>query len=109
MEIYKLSTLKLSLLFFMLIFLNACNQFAPFEDRRREPATERIYVGSSKPTHPVICYNPLFHNKNKVEALAQGVCSKNVPDSTATLIKDDSFSCRLFVPSKAYYECVVDK
>lgn len=105
MEFYKLSTLKLSLLLFMLIILNACSQFTPFEDRRREPGTEYIYVGSSKPGFPVICYNPSFYKQEKITDMAEKLCQKYDTNTHATFIKNDSFSCRLFVPSKAYYEC----
>lgn len=55
-----MSTLKLSLLLSLVLSVSACSQFAPFEDRRREPGTEYVYVGASKPGRPAVCYNPLF-------------------------------------------------
>ena len=103
---YKLSTIKLSLLFFVLVFVCACSQVTPFEDRRREPGTEYIYVGSSKPGAPVICYNSLFYSKEEINLMANDLCATNDENTKAELVKTDSFSCRLLVPTKAYYKCV---
>ena len=101
-----MSTLKLSLLLSVLISVSACSQFSAFEDRRREPGTTYIYVGSSKPTSPAICYNPLWDNNEEIQALADEICQKTDAQTHAKFIKKDYFSCRLFVPSKAYYKCV---
>jgi len=105
-----LSTLKLSILVFLCAIISACSQFAPFEDRRREPGTEYIYVGASKPGYPAICYNPLFYDKNK-EILEQAdkLCKEHNPSTHAELTDIDYFTCRVFIPSKAYYKCVADK
>lgn len=104
-----MSTLKLSLLLFALTSVASCSQIAPFEDRRREPGTEQVYVGASKPGYPAICYNPLFYNENKITEMADALCQKHQEGARAELIDKDIFTCRLFVPSKAYYKCVVDK
>jgi len=103
-----LSTLKLSILIFLCAVVSACSQFAPFEDRRREPGTEYIWVGASKPGSPAICYNPLFYGQEKILEQADELCKKEDVASHAELVDVDHFTCRLFVPSKAYYKCVVD-
>lgn len=105
-----MSTLKLSILIFLCAVVSACSQVTPFEDRRREPGTENIYVGASHPGSPAICYNPLFYSKDK-EVLQQAdqLCKANDPHTHAELVDVDYFTCRLFVPSLAYYKCVVDK
>ncbi len=103
-----MSTLKLTLLLFPLFCVAACTQFGPFEDRRREPGTQYVYVGSSKPGKPVICYNPLFTGQDRVKAMADGLCEENKAGTHAEAADRDYFSCRLFVPSKAYYKCVAD-
>lgn len=104
-----MSTLKLSLLLSMFFLISACSQFAPFEDRRREPGTEYVYVGASKPGRPAICYNPLFYDREEVKAKADELCRQHKEKTHAEEIDNDIFSCRLFVPSKAYYKCVADK
>ena len=101
-----MSTLKLSLLLSVLICISACSQFSAFEDRRREPGTAYIYVGSSKPTRPVICYNPIWDNETEIKAMADDICRQNDPATHAEFTDKDYFSCRLFGPSKAYYKCV---
>ncbi len=103
-----MSTLKLSLLLFPLFYMTACSQFGPFEDRRREPGTEYVYVGASKPGKPVICYNPLFTKQYKLKAMADELCAENKVGTHAEEADHDYFSCRLFVPSKTYYKCVAD-
>ena len=93
----------------MVLTISSCSQFAPFEDRRREPQTERIYVGTSKEGAPTICYNPLFYNKVEINKIADDICKDYDSKTKASLVKNDIFSCRLFVPSRAYYKCIVDK
>lgn len=101
-----MSTLKLSLLLSLLLGISACSQISPFEDRRREPGTEYVYKGASRPGKPAICYNPLLDNEAEVREVADELCRKNNPDTQAELVNIDYFTCRLFVPSKAYYKCV---
>lgn len=103
-----MSTLKLSISIFLFIFAAGCTQFSAFEDRRREPGTEYIWVGASKPDKPAICYNPLFYSQEDIKEQADEICKKQKENTHAKLVDIDYFSCRLFVPSKAYYECVVD-
>ncbi len=101
-----MSTLKFSLLLFLLLSVCSCVQVAPFEDRRREPGTEQIYVGSSKPGAPAICYNPLWENSASIKEKADELCRQNDKATEAELVNVDYFTCRLFVPAKAYYKCV---
>lgn len=103
-----MSTLKLSLLLSLVLSVSACSQLDAFEDRRREPGTEYIYVGASKPTAPVICYNPLWEEDADLLEMADGICKKNNPETKAEFVDKDYFSCRLFVPAKAYYKCIAE-
>lgn len=97
-----MSTLKLSLLLFMVTGIAAC---APFEDRRREPGTEYVYVGASKPGNPAVCYNPLLTTPEEVKSMADELCRQHQAKTHAVLVDNDVFTCRLFIPSKAYYKC----
>ncbi|MBQ8750633.1 MAG: hypothetical protein IJZ30_03230 [Alphaproteobacteria bacterium] len=104
-----MSTLKLTLLCFIVLAISSCSQVRPFEDRQREPGTVYIYKGSSKPGKPAICYNSLFYEEAEIKEMADDLCKKYQANTKAKLLKVDSFSCRLFVPSKAYYQCDVEK
>ena len=104
-----MSTLKLSLLLSLVLGISACSQFRAFEDRRREPGTEYVYVGASKPAAPVLCYNPLWESDASLLEKADALCRQNDAASKAELIDKDYFTCRLFVPSKAYYRCVAQE
>ena len=105
-----MSILKLSIFIFLCVVTTACSQFAPFEDRRREPGTVYIYVGESKPGKPALCYNPMFYDKDgNVLEQADKLCKEYDAKTHAEFVDVDYFSCRLFVPSKAYYKCVADK
>ena len=101
-----MSTLKLSLLLSLVFVVSACSQLAPFEDRRREPGTEQIYVGSSKPAKPAICYNPLWEDNEDIQKMADKICQDNNTGTKAELVTKDAFSCKLFVPTKAYFKCI---
>lgn len=101
-----MSTLKLLISIFLFILVSACTQFEAFEDRRREPGTEYVWVGASKPEKPAICYNPLFYSKEKIKEKADEICRQNKANTHAELVDIDYFSCRLLIPSKAYYKCV---
>ena len=103
-----MSTLKLLISIFLFTLVSACAQFEAFEDRRREPGTEYIWVGSSKPQAPAICYNPLFYSQEELKEKADEICRKNQADTHAELVDISYFSCRLLIPSKAYYKCVAD-
>ena len=104
-----MSTLKLLISIFLLTSIASCSQFEAFEDRRREPSKEHIWVGSSKPGKPAICYNPLFYSKEKIQAKADDICRSYKENSHAEFVDVEYFSCRLLIPAKAHYQCVVDK
>ena len=103
-----MSTLKLSILFFLCVIVSACSQLKPFEDRRREPGTIYVYVGESKPKAPAICYNPIWNSQADAKAQADELCKADKEGTHAEFVDVDYFSCRLFVPAKAYYKCVAD-
>lgn len=86
-----------------------CTQFAAFEDRRREPSNVNVWIGESKPGKPAICYNPLFYSKEKIQIKADEICREYNANSHAEFVGVDYFSCRLLIPAKAYYTCVIDK
>lgn len=104
-----MSTLKLSTLFFLCVIVSACAQIKPFEDRRREPGTAYVYTGTSKPKAPVICYSPMWNDREDAQAMADELCRQDKAGTHAEFDKVDYFSCRLLVPAKAYYKCVADK
>lgn len=104
-----MSTLKLSTLFFLCVIVAGCAQLKPFEDRRREPGTQQVYVGASRPQTPAICYNPLWNDKDDTKAIADELCRQNKAKTHAEFVKVEYFSCRLFVPAKAFYKCVDDQ
>lgn len=101
-----MSRLKLLLFLFTIAFISSCSQFRAFEDRRREPGTEHMYSGSSKPGAPVICYTPFFYSHDEVLKIADDLCKDYDADTSAEFVNKDNFSCRLFIPSKAYYQCI---
>lgn len=104
-----MSTLKLSTLFFLCVIVAGCTQFRPFEDRRREPGTQQVYVGASRPNAPAICYSPLWNDREDTQAMADELCKENKADTHAEFTDVDYFSCRLLIPAKAYYKCVPNK
>ena len=104
-----MSTLKLSMLLILFTLVSACTQIEPFEDRRREPGTANIYIGASHPGAPAVCYNPLFYKPEEIIKKADDMCKAYKTDTHAELVNIDYFTCRLFVPSKAYYKCVANK
>jgi len=85
-----------------LVLLNACSQFVPFEDRRRE-AGQLPTVGMSSDKVPVICYNPLWHDLKDTQELADAACLRT--KKKAVYSHSDTFSCRLINPSAAFYTC----
>ncbi len=104
-----MSSLKITALVLLLTTLSACSLFEPFEDRRRnagELNPERLYTGRSKPDAPAICYNGLWTTDAELQQIADAQCQKYNPDSHAQRQGKTSFSCKLFLPSHAYFKCV---
>lgn len=85
--------------------MSSCSQFQAFEDRRREPRTEKIYIGESTPKNPVICYNSLFYSIEKITLMADKLCQDYQTGTKAKFLEESSFSCRLFIPSSAKFVC----
>ena len=84
------------------LFVAACSQFEPFEDMRRE-AGQIPTVGQSSNDRPAICYNPLWHDGNDTQKLADDACART--NRKAVFQEDIAFSCRLVNPSTAFYTC----
>ncbi len=86
-----------------LTFASACS--GAFVDRRREAGAGHLaYVGRSKPDAPSICYNAWTATPQQVAALAQDVCAAR--GETAVPVRQSTFDCRLFYPTRADYTCV---
>ena len=84
------------------VLLNACSQFVPFEDQRRE-AGKQTPVGLSTNENPAICYNPIWHDVEQTKELADAACART--NRKAEFVRSDAFSCRLVNPSAAIYKC----
>ena len=92
----------------MASLVNACSQFGPFVDRRREAGAQKegiFYVGKSTPEEPAICYNKLYTSYEEVKALADAECKKYNTGTHATPVKETVLSCRLLVPNHYYFKC----
>lgn len=82
--------------------ITACSQFEPFEDMRRE-AGQIPTVGQSSNNRPAICYNPLWHNEEDVQELAEQACART--KRKAVFEEKHHFSCKLVNPTTAFYTC----
>lgn len=103
-----MSSLKNICIIFVLFFLTACSLFDPFIDRRRNAGAdlEHLYVGRSTPENPAICYNGLWTTSEELQTLADAECQKQGTGKRAIFTQATSFSCKLFLPTHAYYQCV---
>lgn len=109
MEFLKLSSIKIITATLFLISLTACSLFEPFIDRRRNAGVRdirRLYVGKSKPEAPAVCYNGLWTTEDELQQLADAECVKNNTGTHAEKINTTHFSCKLVLPSHAYFKCV---
>lgn len=103
-----MSSLKTFIFCLILIFTTACSVLEPFVDRRRNAGArdkQHLYVGRSKPDAPAICYNSLWTNETELQNLADTECQKNNAGEYANKTGQSSFTCRLLLPSHAYYKC----
>ena len=82
--------------------LTACSQFEPFEDMRRE-AGQVPTVGQSSDNQPAICYNPIWHDEEQLQKLADTACART--KRHAVFQRKKAFSCRVVNPSTAFYNC----
>ena len=87
---------------FLMVLATACSQFEPFEDMRRE-AGQIPTVGQSSNHQPAICYNPIWHNEEDVQQLADKACART--KRKAVFKESHAFSCRFVNPSMAIYQC----
>ena len=98
---------KIIIFLLLLGFVSACSQVEPFVDSRREAGRPRanLYVGSSKPNAPAVCYNPLWTDFEEVQKMADEVCVKNDTGIKATVDRKEYFSCTLVTPVRDFFRC----
>ncbi len=104
-----MSSLKIVTAILIVCGLSACALFDPFVDRRRNAGAQDIshlYVGKSKINAPAICYNGLWTDEQTLQNMADDECQKHNTGTHAIKTHKTSFSCKLFLPSHAYYKCV---
>ena len=89
--------MRKKVLFFLFLLGGCC----PFLDTRRE-AGSLTPVGQSAPNRPAVCYNGWFNDMDEVLKIAEESCSQQ----KAILKETTLFSCTLFYPSTAFFECV---
>ena len=108
MEILKLSRKKIAQAVLLVLFLGACSLTHPFVDRRREAGRTgaSLYVGTSKTDAPVVCYNGWVTDFEEVQKIADDECIKHNTGTAASLEAENRFSCRLFTPTYAKFQCV---
>ena len=83
------------------LMLSGC-LFDPFIDVRGEAGTKNK-VGRSTMNKPVVCYNSWFTDAKDVASLAERECQET--KRHAYLIGQERFSCRIFIPVRAIFEC----
>ena len=103
-----MSRVKIIVLWLVLAAVEACSLTEPFVDRRREAGRPRdsLYVGSSKPDAPVVCYNGWKTDFSKVQKMADEECIKHDTGIAAKLEDEEIFACRIMTPTKAKFQCV---
>lgn len=94
--------MKKLIFIFLIVFITSCSQFTPFEDMRRE-AGQVPPVGRSTNSRPVICYNPLWHDDEDLQKLADEACART--NKKAVFQDKEYFACRLVNPAAAIYSC----
>lgn len=109
MEFLKLSRVKILNILLLSALICGCNTLDPYVDRRRNPGTSdisKLYTGRSKIDAPAICYNPLLSNMEKLQTMADEECTKHNTGTHAEFINKEEFSCKLLLPTTAFYKCV---
>ena len=103
-----MSRIKFIGLWLILITVSACSFLDPFVDRRREAGRpkDNLYVGSSKPDAPVICYNGWRTDFSEVQKMADDECIKHNTGVAARFEEKEMFACRILIPTKAKFECI---
>ncbi len=103
-----MSRIKLSVCVLLSLSAAACSLTEPFVDRRREAGAnpEKLYVGSSKPDSPVICYNGWVTDFEKIQEMANNECLKNETGNYAQPQEQEFFVCRLLTPAVWKFKCI---
>ena len=108
-EFKKLSSIKMLISIFILMFVASCSLLETFVDRRRNAGAENIkklYVGRSTPSEPAICYNGLFTDEAKIQNLADNECKKHNTGTHAVKTHTTKFTCKMFLPTHDYFKCI---
>lgn len=109
MEFFKLSSVKILSAILFVSQLCACGILDPYIDRRRNPGTSdpsKLYSGQSKPDAPAVCYNPLLNDMETLQTLADEECVKHSTGTHAEFVTKEGFSCKVLLPTTAFYKCV---
>ena len=69
----------------------------------RREAGQIQSVGQSTNDKPAICYNPIWHDENQAQSLANEACART--NRKAVYVDQKAFSCRLFTPTTVFYQC----
>lgn len=103
-----MSSLKNILNAAFLLLIVGCSQIEPFVDRRRNAGAdfEHLYIGRSRPASPAICYNGLWTSEEKLQEMADAECQKHGTGTHAEFVEKTILSCKLLLPSHAYYQCI---
>ncbi|MBQ8785875.1 MAG: hypothetical protein IJZ59_07555 [Alphaproteobacteria bacterium] len=103
-----MSRKKMAQAVLLVLLISACSVTQPFVDRRREAGKtgSELYVGTSKTDAPVICYNGWVTDFEEVQKMANDECIKHNTGTSASFETEENFSCRLFTPTYAKFQCV---
>lgn len=104
-----MSSQKLKIACLFMFVLSGCGIFEPFVDRRRNPGVHDLnllYSGPSRDDAPVICYNPLFTDAEKLQTIADEECVKNETGVRAEFVQKTYLDGKLLLPNHAHYICV---
>lgn len=107
-----MSSLKCGLTGLLLFFVASCGIFDPYIDRQRNPGVSDInnlYSGPSKPDAPVVCYNGLLTDDDKLQELATAECRKHGTGDYAEFQRKTYIDGKLLLPNQAFYKCVTGK
>lgn len=104
-----MSSQKLVMGALFLFFLSGCGLFDAYIDRRRNPGVtdiNQLYSGPSTPNNPVICYNGLITDDEKLQQMADAECVAQETGDHAEFVKKTYFDGKLLLPNHAHYQCV---
>lgn len=104
-----MSSIKIISAALILGSLTACSLFDPYIDRRRNAGVQDkqlLYQGRSKVDAPAVCYNGLWTSEKELQDLADAECRKHQTGTRAVKVSTSSLTCKLLLPSHAYFKCV---